>query len=47
MKFFIGFMLICFFSGWLMNKFSMKIMTLLLVMLSIVVTGGYFFLRWI
>jgi hypothetical protein len=47
MKIFIGFLIICFFSGWLMNKVSMKIMTLLLIMISAVVTGGYFFLRWI
>jgi hypothetical protein len=42
-----GFLLICFFSGWLMNKVSMKIMTLLLIMLSVMVAGGYFFLRLI
>jgi hypothetical protein len=47
MKVFIGFLLVCFFSGWLMNKVSMKVMTLLLIMLSIIVTGGYFFLRFI
>jgi hypothetical protein len=47
MKIFMGFLLICFFSGWLMNKVSMKIMTLLLIMLSVMVAGGYFFLRLI
>jgi hypothetical protein len=47
MKVFMGFLLFCFFSGWLMNKVSIKIMTLILIMLSIMVTGGYFFLRLI
>jgi hypothetical protein len=42
-----GFLLFCFFSGWLMHKFSMKIMTLILIMMSIMVAGGYFFLRLI
>jgi hypothetical protein len=42
-----GFLLFCFFSGWLMNKASMKTMTLILFMMSIAVAGGYFFLRLI
>ncbi len=47
MKVFMGFLLVCFFSGWLMNKISIKRMTLLLIMLSIIISGGYFFLRFI
>lgn len=43
MKVFMGFLLVCFFCGWLMNKVSMKVMTLLLIMLSILVMAGYFF----
>jgi hypothetical protein len=47
MKIYMGFLLFCFFIGWLMNKFSMKIMTLILITMSIMVAGGYFFLRLI
>lgn len=47
MKIFMGFLLVCFFCGWLMNKFSMKIMVLLVVVLSIIIPAGYFFLNWI
>jgi hypothetical protein len=42
-----GFLLICFFSGWLMNKVNIKVMALLLIMLSVMVAGGYFFLKLI
>jgi hypothetical protein len=44
MKVFMGFLLICFFSGWLLNKQSMKRMVVLLVGLSLMVLAGYFFL---
>ncbi|MBX0328823.1 hypothetical protein K2Z83_14180 [Oscillochloris sp. ZM17-4] len=47
MKVFMGFLLVCFFSGWLMNKVSLKIMALLLIGLSVMVTAGYFFLNLI
>jgi hypothetical protein len=42
-----GFLLICFFCGWLMNKVSIKKMTLLLIVMCVMVTSGYFFLRLI
>jgi hypothetical protein len=47
MKVFIGFLLICFFGGWLLNKLSLKKMTILLVGLSLTVMAGYFFLHMI
>jgi len=47
MKVFMGFLVFCFFSGWLMNKFSMKMMTLILIALSVFVAGGYYYLRFI
>ena len=43
MKVFMGFLLVCFFGGWLMNKVSMKILTFILIVLSILVAAGYFF----
>jgi len=46
-KVFMGFLLFCFFSGWLMHNFSMKVMTLILITLSFAIAGGYFFLRLI
>jgi hypothetical protein len=47
MKLFMGFLLVCFLSGWLLNKLSMKQMTALLVGLSLMVVVGYFFLDMI
>lgn len=47
MKVFMGFLLVCFFCGWLLNKLSMKQMTLLLFGLSFVVMAAYFFLEMI
>jgi hypothetical protein len=47
MKLFMGFLLVCFFGGWLLNKLSMKQMTLLLFGLSTMVVVGYFFLNMI
>jgi hypothetical protein len=46
-KVFLGFLLVCFFSGWLLNKLSLKKMTLLLIGLSAMVMVGYFFLDMI
>jgi hypothetical protein len=43
MKVFVGFLLICFFAGWLLNKLSMKQMTIFLFVLSMLVTAGYYF----
>jgi hypothetical protein len=47
MKVFLGFLLVCFFGGWLLNKLSLKKMTLLLIGLSAMVMVGYFFLDMI
>lgn len=47
MKIFMGFMLACFFVGWALNKLNIKILVLFLVVLSAIVTTGYFFLDWI
>ncbi|NNJ11089.1 hypothetical protein EKD04_012165 [Chloroflexales bacterium ZM16-3] len=47
MKVFMGFLLVCFFAGWLMNKLSMKQMTFILLGLSMMVAFGYFFLGMI
>jgi hypothetical protein len=47
MKVFMGFLLFCFFCGWLMHKQSMKRMTLFLVVFSAMVAFGYFFLNMI
>jgi hypothetical protein len=45
MKNFMGFLLICFFCGWLLNKVSLKKLTLLLIVMSIMITASYFFAR--
>lgn len=47
MKFFLMFLLICFFAGWMLNKLSLKLMTLLLVGFSLMLMFGYFFLDFI
>lgn len=47
MKFFLLFLLACFFAGWLLNQLSMKQMTVLLVVVSLGLMFGYFFLSFI
>lgn len=47
MKFFLMFLLICFFAGWLLHKLSMKQMMILLVGFSLMLMFGYFFLDFI
>jgi hypothetical protein len=43
MKVFTGFLLICFFAGWLLNKLTMKQMTIFLFIFSLLVAAGYYF----
>lgn len=47
MKFFLMFLFICFFAGWLLHKLSMKQMTIFLVVFSLMLMFGYFFLNLI
>ncbi len=47
MKVFLGFLLVCFFAGWLLHKLSIKQMTLLLMVFSAMVMVGYFFFNMI
>lgn len=47
MKVFLAYLLVCFYAGWLLHKFSMKIMTMLLIGFAIFIASGYFFLGWI
>jgi hypothetical protein len=47
MKVFLGFLIVCFYIGWLLHNQSMKRMALLLVGLSVFVSVAYFFLRMI
>ncbi|WP_161569257.1 hypothetical protein [Candidatus Oscillochloris fontis] len=47
MKIFLGFLFVCFYAGWLLNRFSMRTMSILLVGFSLFICFGYFFLNWI
>jgi hypothetical protein len=47
MKFFMGFLLVCFFCGWLLPTIRLRYMLLLLMGLSVMLMLGYFFLKFI
>jgi hypothetical protein len=47
MKYFLVFLLVCFLAGWLLNRLSLKQMTALLVVVSLGLVFGYFFLDFI
>lgn len=47
MKYYLVFLLVCFFAGWLLHKLTMRQMTVLLIIFSMMLTFGYFFLNFI
>ena len=47
MKVFLGFLIVCFFSGWLLHKLSLRVMTLLLLGFSAFIAAGYLYLNFI